>query len=356
VVAWVSGNLLVARQLDSSGQLVGEAKTIAVLAQTSQSFAVGGLAGGDWVILWADLTLPVITPRGQGYTIHVKRFGATGSLVQDTTLAVPQSFISVNRHMQVKATADGGYVVAWSAATGDFFTRPIYQRFAADGTAIGGLVFVSILGINESQLNVLPLADGSITAVWVRESGTDSGYSIHARHFSAAGAPLTGETQLTPSPSDTPLGLTATLLANGNIGVAWTTNNTNGPGFVRWQVVDPNGNFVGAMGELLVGPNVDAVDSAAAPQGFLVFYQVTTGFNRGTSARITQLSIDDSGTLTGSPTVGIDRTLFSISPTFGSTTGWAGAGFSIAGAKDGHFVAVFESAVPEGAEVNALGR
>ena len=101
--------------------------------------------------------------------------------------------------------------------------------------------------------------------------------------------------------------------------------------------------------------SLDAIDSAAAPQGFSVFYQVFTGTIRGTSAQITRLSIDDSGSVTGSASV-VGRLLSSISPTTGAQVGPAAAGFSIAGASDGHYVAAFEIGVPQGAEVNALGQ
>ena len=347
VIAWVSGKSLVARQLDASGQPTGQQQSVAGLAQSDGGFAVAGLTGGDWVIAWADQTTPCNTAR---CTIQTRRFSATGALGKDTTLVVPNGYATIDPHLQVKAMPDGGYVIAWSG----LFTSvslASYQRFAADGSAMGDPVFVASnqQGDSDSKLKILPLVDGTIFAVWKRQGfGPTSTNRFFVRHFSAIGVGLGGETQLTVPPSDFPLDVTATLLANGNIGVAWATN---GPSIVRWQVVDPNGNPVGAMGTLSWGPSIDAIDSAAGPQGFLVFFQVSTDYNRGTNAQVTQLSIDNSGTSTV-----VNRSLFSVSPTTGAQTGPAGAGFSIAGASDGHYVAAFETGVPEGAEVNALGR
>ena len=77
VIAWVSGNSLVARQLDASGQPTGQQQSVAGLAQSDGGFAVAGLTGGDWVIAWADQPTPCNTAR---CTIQTRRFSATGAL------------------------------------------------------------------------------------------------------------------------------------------------------------------------------------------------------------------------------------------------------------------------------------
>ena len=270
--------------------------------QSDGGFAVAGLTGGDWVIAWADQTTPCNT--AQLYTIQTRRFSATGALVKDTTLVVPNGYAAIDPHLQVKAMPDGGYVIAWS---GLVYSCPCSPPISVSRqTALPWATRYSYPttpgreSTGSSRSFPLPMAP---SLPYGGAAGRATSQSMCATSVRPALASV-AKRSLRPAVSTTPLDVTATLLANGNIGVAWATIQE-----VRWQVVDPNGNFVGAMGELLVRPtavdSLDAIDSAAAPQGFSVFYQVFTGTSRGTSAQITQLSIDDSGSVTGSaPVVG----------------------------------------------------
>jgi hypothetical protein len=359
-LAWVSGSSLVAQQIDSSGHNVGPQQAIATLAGPVWAYAVGGLNGGDWVVAWADLTLPQLnqTPHGQPYTIQTKRFDARGAFVGDTTLVVPGiSYSAVDSHLQVRAMPDGGYVVAFSAAPGSPQMFATYQRFADDGTAVGAPVFVAGSGENQSRLQVVPLANRSIVAVWEQQSTTATGtsYSLYTRHFDAAGNPVTQPTQITAAVYEAPFEFAATLLQGQKIGIAWMQPAIPAVSIsgMSWQIMDKSGKTI-ATGTPTQQRGLDGVDVAPSDKGFTVFYQVSSNTARGGISQLNALQIDHKGSVLGTTSV-VNRQIW-LAPSSGGPAGPASTGFAVAGGSDGHYVAAFESAIAGGAEVDAFGQ
>lgn len=357
VVAWADAGSLMAQQLDVQGQPAGAPLTIATLApETANAFSVAGLAGGGWVAAWVDYMQP-ITAHAQSFIIRTRRYSASGVPLQDAAPAPTLAFFDLDPRLQVKGTPDGGYVLGYSASPGGPLLRANFLRFSAEGAPVGGPVAVSAAAGQQRGLKLVPLPDGTLVAVWLQGNASADGYIIETRRFDATGQPMGDESPLADSASDIPYELDATLLAGGNIAIAWALPQGTAPrpDQARWEVVTPGGTPVGTMGSQATAPLIDGIAVAPTATGFTAFVQVTTGFNRGTNAQVTALDISAGGALLGSETL-VSRSLASVSPTTGATTGPAPSQFSIDGGSDGHYVAAYESGASGAAQVNVLGR
>jgi hypothetical protein len=358
-LAWIDANTLVAQVIDAAGNNVGSAISVASLFSGSQGpIAVAGLSDGSFVVAWGDETEPQLnnTQFATPYSIQFARYSASGELLEGATRTDKGALFGfVDSHLQLVPMANGGFILAWSASpSGVSALRATFRQFAADGTPVGSAVDLSRQG-GDTQLNVVPLADGTLLATWVAQdlAATPISYQVRAWHLDANGRPLTTDpVAVAASTQGSPLRLSATALPGGDAGVAWATAS----GVVGWQVLDSTGTAKGAAGSRTEAANlISGIVAAPSATGWTVFYGTYMGFSRGTNAAIVALNLDASGTLVGESSFA-SRSLASVSPTTGATTGPSAADFGIGAERDGHFVAAYESAVSGGAQVTAVGQ
>lgn len=93
---------------------------------------------------------------------------------------------------------DGRFVVTWSSRHQDGSDWGVYaQRFAADGTRLGGEVLVNTTTTGSQQQSSVAFgADGDFTIVWSSIGQDGDGWGVFARHFLASGNPDGGEIQV----------------------------------------------------------------------------------------------------------------------------------------------------------------
>lgn len=355
VTVWVSANALLAQQVASDGSLVGGQLTVATLEGAELALAVAGLAGGDWVVAWISQIRPVLTMLAVPYGLQTRRFSATGALVQDRQIIA--EFTSFDPHLQIEATPDGGYIIGWAASP--ILTAPqgaTFLRFAADGSRLGSTAGAPIGDPGpQSRVRVVPLADGTFVAAWLQAQSTaaSTSYSIWTQHFDATSNALRAPRQLEPSIAGAAFPFAAAPAGDDRTGVVWLSDP--GSDMVSWQSIDTSGGAVTDVRSQRFAPVVDQLEAVGAKNGWIAFVQVRTEFSRGVNAQVTALSIAADGSVTTSATFA-SRSLQSISPTTGATTGPAAAGFSVSGSGGGHYVAAYESGTAGGRNVLAVGR
>jgi len=359
-VAWISGHTLMAQVLDASGQRVGDATAIAGLfTQAPQwPFAVGALAGGGFVVAWLDETHPELdmTQFGTPYTLQFARLGPQGELLQGST-QIGGLLGRFDPWLQVVGRADGGFVIASSTASMAVI-QPLDAGavfFDAQGQPTGQGLTVSQAG-DDTQLNLVALADGSWLAAWVGLVEGASGSVVRFRHLAADGTPLDAAPVAVPASAQAgALQLRAVLLADGDVALAWKSL-LNGTTTLGWQQVQAGGSLLGTPGSLVEQRQVSGL--ALAPQagpGFSLFYGVLNASNRGESAQVVDLTLDGQGALLAQGTLA-SRLLWTVSPTTGATTGPSGGSFGLGAGADGHFVLATEAGISGGAELDALGQ
>ena len=363
VIAWKQAGALVAQQIDAAGNRVGAQQPIASQATI---FSVAGLPGGEWVVAWSAATVPPDAARSSTVTVQTKRFGADGALLQDTTLVNPDPVQSIDAGLDVAATADGGYAVAWAARSSLAGPRQVLmQRFAAGGAAAGAAApATAVTAADQTQPRVVPLPDGSVVLAWLQDAGGGAAgaanFAIHTRPFSSTSSPLEAERRVEASAASAAFPFAAAPVDEDHVGLVWAqpssgTNTT--PVQVRWQILDAEGNLESPAGGITVGPQIDSVAIAPAGRGFTALVQVLDGNPRGTTANIGSILVDNDGeTASAALAPVVERSLNSVAPLTGNTTGPAGPAFSVAGGPDGRYVLAYESATATGAEVDALGK
>lgn len=183
-----------------------------------QSTAVR-LNDGSLLAVWADTgTLGGVADsviRGQRYTGTGEKIGGEIVISTDATSDVREPAITV--------LSNGDYVVTWSFWTGsyDSWTDIHGQRFAADGTPIGGEFVVTHTADNQTQSKVVSIATGGFVATWVGWAGSPLEMHIVSQQFDASGNKVGGEEILNPGGGGNPSGPSVSTHATGYL-ISWS--------------------------------------------------------------------------------------------------------------------------------------
>lgn len=177
------------QRFDALGRMVGVTARVNIIDTSGDYFGdVTLLADGGWLVTWNAFN-PAMT-----FTIaYQQRFAADGSMIGGQTAVSPNP-TSNQDSTNVAALPDGGWVVTWTDTQADASGYGIrQQRFDADGVATGPTVTVNTT-TDEAQINsrVFALGDGGWVVVWQSFDVTNS-YEVRQQRFAADGTPVGGE-------------------------------------------------------------------------------------------------------------------------------------------------------------------
>lgn len=184
----------------------------------------------------------------------------------DVTMASKGEFrVSMGNDPDVSALADGGYLVAWAAGTGDWSTRSEVhaQRYLPDGSPAGSPVRVnSTVPGTQNNPRVATLADGGWVIAW-GGSDTPRGGSIAFQQYARDGAPVGGERRPDMPPTLWQHGGQTVLgLADGSYVLAWDSAQGLHDFDVWSQRYAPDGIALGPPARVNVA--TDGVQGSAA--------------------------------------------------------------------------------------------
>jgi VCBS repeat-containing protein len=204
-------------------------------------------------------------------TIDAPTIPIGGEALVNTTTAGAQ------QDAKIAALDDGGYVVLWSSSAADFSDVGIVgQRYAVDGTPIGGEFTVDTLGTFDfTRLSVTALDGGGFVVSWQDVDPID-GRFVAAQMFDANGDPVGGPVQVTP-PGTGGFPVVAGLSGGGFV-VTWLAADGDGIG-VHAQLFDANGDTVGSdfiVNGTITGTQTVQAAASLADGGFVVTW---TSFN-----------------------------------------------------------------------------
>ncbi|WP_280114142.1 tandem-95 repeat protein [Hoeflea sp. BAL378] len=141
----------------------------------------------------------------------------SGDVVVNATTAGTQRFASV-------AAIDGGYVVTWSSLGQDGDDFGIYaQRYASDGTPQGGETRVNTTTAGLQQYSSVAAIDGGYVVTWMSDAGSISSYNIHSQRYATDGTPLGGETQVNTVTDNSQAYSAVASIAGGYV-VTWSSS------------------------------------------------------------------------------------------------------------------------------------
>jgi Ca2+-binding RTX toxin-like protein len=184
VVTWydsTSSGHTWSRRFDAAGNALG----VAADASGTWSYqpVVTGLADGGHVVFWQSWDGSSDGIQGQRYNADGSASG--GIFTVNTTTASTQGAVSA------AATPDGGFIVVWESEGQDGSDYGIYgQRYAANGSALGAEFQVNggtQYGQRAADIEVA--ADGSFIVVWRSEGGSGG---IFTQRFAADGSKIGG--------------------------------------------------------------------------------------------------------------------------------------------------------------------
>jgi len=180
-----AGSGVFAQRIDTNGALVSiDGATAGANEVQINTTTAGEQAQPDVVALAPNAALPQggyvvvwTSPDASGTGIFGQIYGLDGA-AQGAEFQINGSVQSGQSDPVVTATPDGGFVVAWSDASGidGSGTGVVAQRFTADGTRDGNPFVVNEeVSSTQSQPDVAVLNNGALAAVWVSNTSATAG-------------------------------------------------------------------------------------------------------------------------------------------------------------------------------------
>ncbi|TAJ94598.1 MAG: calcium-binding protein [Gammaproteobacteria bacterium] len=318
VVSWQSYNQdgsaegIYLQRFAADGATAGGETQVNTTTASSQYYpSIAALPDSGWVVAWESWG-----QDGSGYGIYVQRFAAVGSKVGGEA--------RVNATTQYDQTtpcvttlADGGWVVTWQSYYQDGGGAGIYaQRYAADGSTVGGETLVNTTTANDqSYPAVAALADGGYAVAWQSYGQDGSNNGIYAQRYAADGSKVGGEVLVNATTVDTQFIPAIAATADGGYVVTWTSAGQDGSyngiysqyfdsydnrvdatlrgdandNALHWNSADPaildggagNDTLAGGTGadSLRGGPGNDALTGGAGNDGFIFNTALNVGTN-----------------------------------------------------------------------------
>lgn len=184
--------------------------------------AIAALTNGGFIITWKS-----DGQDGELGGIYAQLYGADGTPIggefQVNTYTTSLQFAPT-----VAALADGGFVISWSSwgSFGPDTTHPgvLAQRYAADGTPIGGEFQVNAFTwLHQESSAIAALADGGFVITWMSSGQDGDNWGIYAQRYGADGALVGGEFQVNTYTVGEQTFPTIAALPDGGFMISWTS-------------------------------------------------------------------------------------------------------------------------------------
>ncbi|MES3001053.1 MAG: hypothetical protein V4787_10210 [Pseudomonadota bacterium] len=238
---------------------------------------VAATADGGFVVAWSSMQ--ETSGSGYDYGVYLQRYGAQGNAI-GTQAQVNTHTALDQEHPGITALTGGGFVVTWSSDLQDGATGVYSRLYGADGAALGGETLVNTSSTGPQSAPVTTgLADGGYVIAWDGTSG------IHAQRFDSHGVAVASESRVDSSGAGAIARPAITGLADGGYVVAWQSVAGDGDSLdIHSQRYAANGSAMG--GETLVNhtvaglqtsPTVTAMDDG----GYVVGWTTSDGTMNG---------------------------------------------------------------------------
>ena len=221
--------------------------------------AVAVNADGDAVVVWESHG-----QDGDGFGIYGQRYNAAGVPLGGEFRA-NNTTIEQQYGPSVGMDSAGNFVVAWSSYNqeGDRSGYGVFaQRFAADGSRIGGEFLVNTVTLNNQiEPSVAVDADGDFVIAWASDGADGSSWAVSARRFDAAGVPLGAEFLVNQTTAGVQAFPAVATDAAGSFVVTWHSAEQDSP--EEWDVYARRYSATGAPlgNEFRVNTETDSIQA-----------------------------------------------------------------------------------------------
>ncbi|MCP5224097.1 MAG: cadherin-like domain-containing protein [Thauera sp.] len=227
--------ITVTPELDGASRLFGEQQVNSYEADQQTTPAVSSLQGpnaGGYVVVWRSDG----AQDGSSYGVFGQRYDAKGAAV-GAEFQVNSQSLDAQYEPAIASLPDGGFVVAWRSDSQDGSSAGIYaQRYGADGAAMGGEFQVNTsTASNQYEPAVVGLTDGSFVVAYRSDytaATSNYPYDVLAQRYAADGSPLGGEFTLNTTTASTQFNPRLAALADGKfVAVYGDTSGADGSGY-----------------------------------------------------------------------------------------------------------------------------
>lgn len=262
------------QRLDANGNFAGsefQANTYTADVQDWPTVAI--CEAGRFVVVWTSYG-----QDGSDAGIYAQLFDANGSKLFDE-IRVNTYTTDRQKYPVVAMDNNGRFVVAWQSRYQDGSEDGIYaQRFDNHGQALGSEFRVNTVTQGYQMLPAIAMnADGKFVIAWMRDLQDGNGGNISMQRYAADGTQLGGEVSVNGYWTDDQSNPAVAIDALGGVVVAWDSQGQDGDSDgIYAQMFNPNGTPHG--GEFHVSTEVahaQSVPSIAmhAAGHFLIFWQ-----------------------------------------------------------------------------------
>ena len=306
-----SGDGIRARLFDSAGvPLSGEIRVNGTTAFHQSDANVAALAGGGFVISWTDdshtgADMSGTAVRAQMFDLLGHKVGA--ELLVNTSTGANQDFSAV------AGLAGGGFIVTWADGGPFVAGRVKAQLFDAPGNKVGDEITVaSVTAADRPVPSVAALPWGGFAISWVDRTGSDadnSGSSVRMQVFDALGGRVGDSFQVNDVALRDQGPALLSAAADGTIAIGWTDSSGDAPNSasagVRGRVLSlPNQPAGGAGGELLVAGYGNTVSGGGGHD--ILSMDLRPGATNGRNADFRSLGNGGSTSVGGATISGIE--------------------------------------------------
>ncbi len=218
------------RRYASDGTAVGDDFQVNTDTTERQLFpSVAMDSDGDFVVVWysngSSGPDSYVSIQGQRYASDGTAAG--GEFQVNTYTTFDQTF------PWVASEPDGDFVVVWqsdgSGGSDTSFSSIQGQRYASDGTAVGGEFQVNTYTTDDqARPSVAMDADGDFVVVWISDNMSFSGFSAKGQRYLSDGTAAGGEFQVNTYTTVNYVRPRVALDADGDFVVVWSSDGSSG--------------------------------------------------------------------------------------------------------------------------------
>ncbi|HEX8586036.1 MAG TPA: hypothetical protein VF680_16705 [Allosphingosinicella sp.] len=226
-----AGNIKLQLFDDWGAKVGGEVMVNSITERSQLQPAIARLAGGGFVVVWADRSEGVPELTVLDWVIKAQIFDAAGNK-SGGEFRVNSVTDGDQEQPQVAGLASGGFVVTWISSAPPQSPAGTYdiraQIFDAAGIRAGGEITANTTTPGQ-QLSprIQALRDGGFVIAWEDQSpssaGGDTSFSaVRAQMFDAAGATMGAELLVNTFTDGSQFGASIALLDSGDLAIGWT--------------------------------------------------------------------------------------------------------------------------------------
>ena len=172
---------------------------------------------GEFVVVWKS-----DVQDGSSYGVYGQRFASDGTAVDDEFRV--NTYTDNEQSNPIAAMdASGNFVVTWGSNVQDGSGWGVYgQRFASDGTALGGEFLVNTYTNSEQRMPGVAMDTvGNFVVTWGSNVQDGSGWGVYAQRYTSDGTAIGDEFQVNTYTSSSQAEPAVAMDTDGNFVVAW---------------------------------------------------------------------------------------------------------------------------------------